>query len=136
MELKGNGWTVGGYLGWRLLPGVRFEAGGSYSGISYDGVAGTAAATFPGRRWLGSAALVGTIKTAVGFELENSARVYGLWEHDGAYTDMLGVMQTERNFSTGRASVRHQGGLRVDVVGDHDGHPLCRRLRGLLFRQR
>jgi hypothetical protein len=103
-ELKGNGWTAGGYLGWRLMPGVRFEAGGSYSGISYDGVAGTAAASFPGQRWLGSAALVGTIKTAAGFEFENSARVYGLWEHDGAYTDTLGTMQAERNFSTGRAS--------------------------------
>ena len=103
-HLKGNGWTTGGYLGWRLLPGVRFEAGGSYSGVSYDGMAGTAAANFPGRRWLATAALVGTIKPSPGFEIENSARVYGLWEHDSAYTDTLGVTQTERNFSTGRAS--------------------------------
>src|SRR5258705_6045565 len=39
-----------------------------------------------------------------GFEIEPSAKVYALWEHDNAYTDSLGIVQTERKFSTGRAS--------------------------------
>lgn len=103
-HLKGTGWTTGTYLGWRLLPGVRFEAGGSYSGVGYDGVSGMASGSFPGERWLATAALVGTIRTSPGFEIENSARVYGLWEHERAYTDSLGTVQGERSFSTGRAS--------------------------------
>src|SRR5262249_28087638 len=51
-ELKGNGWTVGGYLGWRILSDLRFDAGVARSGISYDGVAGSAAATFPAQPWV------------------------------------------------------------------------------------
>ncbi len=50
-RLKGNGWTAGAYFGWRVLTGLRFDAGVSRSGIAYDGTAGTAAATFPGSRW-------------------------------------------------------------------------------------
>jgi outer membrane autotransporter protein len=103
-RLKGDGWTAGGYLGWRLTPGLRFDAGVARSGISYDGVAGAAAGTFPGQRWLATAALIGTIK-AIGFEIEPSAKVYGLWEHNDNYSDSLGTVQGERNFSTGRASI-------------------------------
>jgi hypothetical protein len=51
-RLKGDGWTVGGYLGWRIWPGVRFDAAVGRSGVSYDGVSGTAAASFPGNRWM------------------------------------------------------------------------------------
>ena len=36
--------------------------------------------------------------------LEPSARVFALWEHENAYTDSLGTLQTDRNFATGRAS--------------------------------
>jgi len=103
-RLKGDGWTVGGYLGWRLTPGLRFDAGVARSGINYDGLAGTAAGTFPGQRWLATAALIGTIR-AIGFEIEPSAKVYGLWEHNDNYTDSLGIVQGARNFSTGRASL-------------------------------
>jgi hypothetical protein len=34
---------------------------------------------------------------------------WALWEHENAYTDSLGTLQTERNFATGRAS----GGVKV-----------------------
>jgi outer membrane autotransporter protein len=103
-RLKGDGWTLGGYLGWRFLPGLRFDAGAARAGVSYDGIAGSAAATFPGQRWIASAALVGLYKTAPGFEIEPSARVFAVWEHENAYTDSLGIGQTERRFSNGRAS--------------------------------
>lgn len=107
-RLKGDGWTAGGYLGWRLWPGLRFDAALARSGISYDGVAGTAAATFPGSRWVGSAGLTGTYKMWL-LEVEPSAKVYALWEHDNQYLDSLGTLQSSNNFSNGRAS----GGVKL-----------------------
>jgi hypothetical protein len=103
-RLKGDGWTAGGYLGWRLLPGLRLDAGVARSGVNYDGVAGTAAGTFPGNRWLATGALVGLYKTGQGFEIEPSARIYALWEHEDNYIDSLGTVQGARNFMTARAS--------------------------------
>jgi outer membrane autotransporter protein len=87
---------------------LRFDAGLARSGISYDGFAGTASGTFPGQRWLATAALIGTYKTS-GLEIEPSLKVYALWEHEDAFTDTLGTLQGERNFSNGRAS----GGTKV-----------------------
>jgi outer membrane autotransporter protein len=103
-RLKGDGWTVGGYIGWRIFPGLRFDAGVARSGISYDGTAGVATASFPGQRWLVSSGLTGTYRTLSGFEIEPSARVYALWEHESAYTDNLGIQHADRDFSAGRAS--------------------------------
>ena len=103
-RLKGDGWTAGGYVGWRLLPGLRFDAGLARSGINYDGVAGTAAGTFPGTRWLATGALVGLYRTSPGFEIEPSARIYALWEHENNYIDTLGTLQSARDFMTARAS--------------------------------
>jgi hypothetical protein len=102
-RLKGDGWTVGGYLGWRLWPGVRLDAAVGRSGVNYDGVSGTAAASFPGHRWLASGGLTGTYRTPW-LEIEPSAKVYAIWERDDAYVDTLGTAQPENNFSTGRAS--------------------------------
>jgi uncharacterized repeat protein (TIGR01451 family) len=102
-NLKGDGWTVGGYLGWRLWPGARFDAGLAYSGISYSGVSGAAAGSFPGHRWLATAGLTGTYRMQM-LEIEPSAKVYAVWEHDDAYLDSLGTQQAENRFSTGRAS--------------------------------
>jgi uncharacterized repeat protein (TIGR01451 family) len=107
-RLKGDGWTVGGYLGWRISPGIRFDAGLARSGVSYDGVSGTASATFPGSRWIGTAALTGMYKIAL-LEIEPSAKVYILWEHDNQYLDSLGTLQSAYDFSSGRAS----GGAKV-----------------------
>jgi len=103
-RLKGDGWTVGAYLGWRLLPGLRFDASVGRSGINYNGVTGTAAGTFLGSRWLATTALIGTYKTLYGIEIEPSAKVYALWEHENSYTDSLGTFQPDRNFASGRAS--------------------------------
>ena len=46
----------------------------------------------------------GTYKTVYGIEIEPSAKVYALWEHENGYTDSLGTFQADRNFSSGRAS--------------------------------
>ncbi|MBR0901985.1 Ig-like domain repeat protein [Bradyrhizobium liaoningense] len=102
-RLKGDGWTVGGYLGWRISPGIRFDAALARSGVNYNGVSGTASATFPGSRWIVSAGLTGAYKIAL-LEIEPSAKVYALWEHDQQYLDSLGTLQSAYEFSSGRAS--------------------------------
>jgi uncharacterized repeat protein (TIGR01451 family) len=102
-RLKGDGWTVGAYLGWKITDGIRFDAAAGYSGIGYNGTAGSAAGTFAGNRWMVSGGLTGTY-SVFGFGIEPSARVYALWEHENAYTDTLGTLQAARDFSTGRAS--------------------------------
>ena len=107
-RLKGNGWTVGSYLGWKLAPAVRFDAAVAYSGIGYDGTAATAQGNFDGRRWLLSGGLTGAYQ-AYGLDIAPSARVYALWEHENAYTDSLGTRQADRDFATGRAS----GGVKL-----------------------
>ena len=102
-RLKGDGWTVGSYLGWRLTRDIRFDAGVAYSGIGYDGTAGTAAGSFSGSRWLVTGGLTGNY-VANGILIEPSARIYALWEHENAYTDTLSTQQGARDFATGRAS--------------------------------
>ncbi len=102
-RLKGDGYTAGAYLGWRLAPGLRFEAAGGYAQMSYNGVSGLASATFPGSRWLASGGLVGTTHTTW-LEIEPSAKVDAIWESDKAYTDSLGTAQADNNFAAGRAS--------------------------------
>jgi hypothetical protein len=102
-RLKGDGWTAGGYFGWRFLPGLRFDASLARSVVNYNGSAGSAAASFPGQRWLATASLIGIYKT-YGIEFEPSLKVYALSEHEDAYTDNLGIAQTERSFLNGRAS--------------------------------
>jgi uncharacterized repeat protein (TIGR01451 family) len=107
-KLKGNGWTVGSYLGWKLTSSIRFDAAVAYSGIGYDGTAGTAQGNFDGRRWMVSSGLTGNYKT-YGFDVEPSAKIYALWEHENAYTDSLGTHQADHDFATGRAS----GGVKL-----------------------
>jgi hypothetical protein len=107
-QLDGNGWTVGGYLGWRLAPGLLLDVGGTRSDIDYDASAGTAAGSFSGERWLVSGGLTGTYRSSA-FIFEPSARVFALWENEDAYVDNLGTAQDARDFSTGRASA----GLKV-----------------------
>ncbi|HEY0218877.1 MAG TPA: Ig-like domain repeat protein [Afipia sp.] len=102
-KLTGDGWTIGSYIGWKITPTLRYDAAVAYSDIGYDGVAGTAKGNFSGQRWLVSTGLTGTYKAA-GFLLEPSAKVYALWENEGAYTDTLGTPQASYNFATGRAS--------------------------------
>jgi hypothetical protein len=102
-RLKGDGWTAGAYAGWMVTQRIRADAAVAYSGIGYDGTAGTASGTFAGNRMLVSGGVTGTF-TGNGFRIEPSARVYALWERENAYTDTLGTLQGARDFSTGRAS--------------------------------
>jgi hypothetical protein len=102
--IKGDGWTAGAFLGWKLSPNVRFDAGTAWSDLLANDVSGTASGNFLGTRWLVNGGLTGTYPWQQ-FVLEPSARVFALWEHENAYTDTLGTLQAARNFETGRASV-------------------------------
>ncbi len=112
-RLRGDGWTMGAYLGWRLLPGLRFDAAGARSGLNYNGDAGAATGSFPGDRQLVSAGLTGIYKATTNVELEPSARLFALWEHEKAYVDSLGTAQAERSFFTGRGSVGVKATYRI-----------------------
>ncbi len=102
-RLDGDGVTGGAYLGWQMLSGLRFDLAGAYSRIGYDATAGTASGSFTGHRLLLSSGLTGTHGIG-GVVLEPSARLFGVWENQGAYTDSLGVAQDANRFSVGRAS--------------------------------
>ncbi|MET3616173.1 hypothetical protein ABID16_004522 [Rhizobium aquaticum] len=107
-RLKGNGWTVGTYAGWKLTDTIRLDAGFAYSGIGFDGSAGAASASFSGYRMLLSGGLSG-LYSADNFIIEPSAHVYALREFENGYTDSLGATQAERVFSNGRVDA----GLKV-----------------------
>jgi hypothetical protein len=100
--LKGNGFTAGAYTGLRLGP-VRFDAGGAWSDIAAADTAGTASGNISGRRWLAQGGVTGTFSWA-GFGFEPSARYFMLWEHENAFTDSLGTLQSALDFNTGRGS--------------------------------
>ncbi len=102
-RLTGEGWTTGGYVGWRFGGGLQFDAAATYSSINYDGSAGTASGQFDGRRVLVAGGLSGRTDL-YGIGLEPSARVFALWEHQKDYVDSLGTAQASRDFFTGRAS--------------------------------
>jgi hypothetical protein len=101
--LKGDGWTTGGYLGWKLAPNLRFDAGGAWSDLLANGVSGSASGHFVGTRWLINGGLTGTYPWQQ-LVFEPSVRVFAIWEHENAFTDSLGTFQSARNFETGRAS--------------------------------
>jgi hypothetical protein len=107
-KLTGDGYTAGGYVGWRLASTVRFDASGAWSDITAADAAGTASGNFTGHRWFAAAGVTGTYDWAATV-FEPSARVYMLWEQENAYTDSLGALQASRTFDTGRGSA----GLKV-----------------------
>ena len=96
--LKGDGWTAGAFLGWKLSPNIRFDAGTAWSDLVANPVSGTASGHFLGTRWLVQSGLTGTYPWQ-SFVLEPSARVFALWEHENAYTDSLGTFQPARSFA-------------------------------------
>jgi hypothetical protein len=102
-RLRGDGWTVGTYLGWRLAPDVRGDGAITRSGIHYTDASGAATGEFSGRRWLVSGGLTGTYSWDA-FSLEPTARIHALQERENGYVDSLGTQQPERKFTVGRAS--------------------------------
>ena len=102
-SMKGNGGSVGSFLGWRVAPNVRYDVVLGYTRMSYSAAAGTATGSFDGNRWVASTGLTGNYGVD-GFILEPSANVYAVWERQNAWTDSLGTAQADRKFSAGRVS--------------------------------
>lgn len=102
-RLEGDGVTAGGYVGWVVARNLRFDAAGTWTGLSYDATAGAATGSFDADRRLVSTGLTGT-HDLHGLIIEPSARLYALWEHQDTWVDSLGTSQAERSFSVGRAS--------------------------------
>ncbi len=107
-RLRGDGGTIGTYVGWRIVNGVRFDAGLAYSGIGYNAAANqnlpaAVSASFNGDRLFGTAGLTGDYVWRA-YTFEPSLRVYWLNEHENAFVDSLSTPQPSRTFSTGRAS--------------------------------
>jgi outer membrane autotransporter protein len=102
-RLDGDGWTFGGYFGWRVLSGLRVDGSISRAGIDYDVASGPATGAFEAQRWVGTFNVTGTTRLDA-WTIEPSAGAYVVWERDDAYTDNLGVLQQQRDFSVGRAS--------------------------------
>ena len=103
-KLDGSGGTIGGYGAWRITPTLRWDTMVGWSGVSYDATAGTASGNFSGSRWLASTGLTGSYRFAA-YVFEPSAKVYALWERQAAWTDSLGTLQAQRDFSVGRVSL-------------------------------
>jgi len=109
-RLKGDGGTIGGYAAWKIAPTLRWDVMLGWSSIAYDASAASAvtgasaSGNFDGSRWLLSTGLTGSHRYAA-FVLEPSAKVFALWERQGAWTDSLGTLQNDRSFSTGRVSL-------------------------------
>src|SRR5258708_36331665 len=53
-KLKGNGWTVGSYLGWKLSPAIRFDAAVAVFGLGHVGPAGNGPGSFDTRSPVGA----------------------------------------------------------------------------------
>ncbi len=107
-RLKGDGGTIGSYVGWRIADGVRFDAAFGYSQIGYNVSAATmpgvfASGNLTGDRWLAVTGLTGDYVWRA-FTFEPSARVYWLTERETSFVDSLGNVQADRTFATGRAS--------------------------------
>ena len=122
-RLKGDGWTAGAYAGWKLTSSLRFDAAFAYSGIGYDGTAGTASGAFAGNRWLGSAGLTGNFQS-YGLMIEPSARVYALWERENAYTNSLGTLQAQRTSRPAAPAAASRSPIRSPGPGASSWRPM------------
>jgi hypothetical protein len=130
--LKGDGWTAGAFLGWKLSPNMRFDAGAAWSDLLANGVSGTARGSFLGARWLVQGGLTGTYPWQ-SFVLEPSARVFALWERLYRQPRHASASAQLRDRTRER---RHQGylSLRLDELGG--AISLCGTLCRLLFLAR
>lgn len=103
-SIKGDGETVGGYFSRRFGGHLQFDAALAWSNVNYDASSGAATGSFTGSRWLVTSGLTGSHQFgAVAFE--PSAKIFVLWERQGAWTDSLGAVQLGRNFSAGRTAL-------------------------------
>ena len=103
-SVKGDGETIGTYFSRRFGSQLQFDAALAWSHVNYDATSGATTGSFTGSRWLVSTGLTGNQKLGA-FVVEPSAKIYALWERQGAWTDSAGGAQAARNFSAGRTAL-------------------------------
>jgi hypothetical protein len=99
--MNGHGGTIGSFAAWRFAPNWRVDGMFGWTGLDDRATADTASGAFSGTRWLASGGLNGDYLTGT-WLFEPSSTVYALWERDASYTDSLGTLQPQNNFSVGR----------------------------------
>ncbi len=114
-SLNGEGGTIGSYFAQRFLGNLRFDAAVAFSRLNYNVSAAGASGSFSGNRVLVSTGLTGNYKVDV-YNLEPSAKLFILWEHQGAWTDSTGTAQATRDFSVGRTALGSKIGRTFDDI--------------------
>lgn len=106
-QIDGDGTGYGVYAGWRLLPGLRFDAALTRALMDYDIRFGAAPMTLTGglegRRWVVSTGLTGLAQYA-GVVFEPSARFYLARERQDEVTGTLRYLLTSNEMEVGRVS--------------------------------
>ncbi len=130
-SMKGTGGSIGGYLGWRMRPTLRFDAMLGYTRMAYSGTAGTASGSFNGNRLLLSSGLTGSYglgalqDRAVGQHLcavGRARRVDRQSRHRRVEAQLL-----DRTHQPWRSAEQ------VSCLRHGDAHAVCRILRRLVF---
>lgn len=102
-RLTGGGTALGAYLGWSLLPNLRFDAALVHASMDYDAQFGLAGGALTGRRWVTSTGLTG-VASFGGVVVEPSTRFYLGRERQGDVTGTLRYLLTENEMEVGRLS--------------------------------
>lgn len=106
-RIDGDGTAYGVYAGWRLLPGLRFDAALTRALMDYDIRFGAAPMTLTGglegRRWVVSTGLTGLANYA-GVVFEPSARFYLARERQDEVTGTLRYLLTSNEMEVGRVT--------------------------------
>jgi hypothetical protein len=103
-QLKGNGWTAGGYAGWRFAPNWRLDGVLGYSGLHYDDNANGVTGSFSARRIITSLGATGTYSHGASV-IEPSARIYALFEDRDEWTSSNSDINPAQSVVIGRGSV-------------------------------
>jgi hypothetical protein len=104
VELDGNGWTAGGYVGWKFWDRLRLDGMLIYSRISYDAQADAVTGDFDADRVTGMMRVSGRWTIVPWLFVEPSGRVIHTHEDQDGFTDTAGVAQEDYSFDVGTAS--------------------------------
>jgi hypothetical protein len=132
-RLKGDGWTAGAYLGWKLAPNLRLDAGAAWSDILANDTAGTASGN------LHRHTLAGEWRADRDLSVANAgARALGAGVCDLGARERLHRQPRHgasgAQFRNRPRECRRESDLSVRLDDEHGGAvALCRPLRRLLF---
>ena len=100
---RGDGFSGGGYFGWKFYDRMRLDGMITYGRLNYDTAAGATTGSFGADRLTGMGKLSGRYGMGT-FYVEPSASVTIASEKQDAFTDSAAVAHNALNFTVGRAS--------------------------------